>query len=61
DVEPKTRQDPELRNAVAIAYDSLGQPAAAERVLAFGPQDYCARSLRECARTVRHAAASSSV
>jgi len=24
---------------VAIAYDSLGQPAAAERVLAFGPQD----------------------
>jgi tetratricopeptide (TPR) repeat protein len=30
---------PELRNAVAIAYDSLGQPAAAERVLAFGPQD----------------------
>ena len=39
DVEPKTRQDPELRNAVAIAYDSLGQPAAAERVLAFGPQD----------------------
>ena len=39
DVEPKTRQDPELRNAVAIAYDSLGQPAAVERVLAFGPQD----------------------
>jgi len=39
DVEPKTRQDPELRNAVAIAYDSLGQPAAAARVLAFGPQD----------------------
>ncbi|MBA0251140.1 tetratricopeptide repeat protein [Stenotrophomonas maltophilia] len=39
DVEPKTRQDPELRNAVAIAYDSLGQPSAAERVLAFGPQD----------------------
>ncbi|WP_199912005.1 tetratricopeptide repeat protein [Stenotrophomonas sp. YAU14D1_LEIMI4_1] len=38
-VEPQTRQDPELRNAVAIAYDSLGQPAAAERVLAFGPQD----------------------
>ncbi len=38
-VEPKTRQDPELRNAVAIAYDSLGQPAAAERVLAVGPQN----------------------
>ncbi|AWH16572.1 hypothetical protein C1922_04120 [Stenotrophomonas sp. ZAC14D2_NAIMI4_7] len=38
-VEPQTRQDLELRNAVAIAYDSLGQPAAAERVLAFGPQD----------------------
>ncbi|MBK0024610.1 tetratricopeptide repeat protein [Stenotrophomonas sp. S48] len=38
-VEPQTRQDPDLRNAVAIAYDSLGQPAAAERVLAYGPQD----------------------
>ncbi|WP_199911411.1 MULTISPECIES: tetratricopeptide repeat protein [Stenotrophomonas] len=38
-VEPQTRRDPDLRNAVAIAYDSLGQPAAAERVLAYGPQD----------------------
>ncbi|WMJ67933.1 tetratricopeptide repeat protein [Stenotrophomonas sp. 24(2023)] len=38
-VEPRTRQDPELRNAVAIAYDALDQPAAAERVLAQGPQD----------------------
>ncbi|MFB8831673.1 hypothetical protein ACE0DR_25890 [Azotobacter sp. CWF10] len=37
DVEPKTRQDPELRNAVAIAYDSLGQPAAAERVTGIRP------------------------
>ncbi len=38
-VEPKTTRDPELRNAVAISYDLMGQPAAAERVLAVGPQD----------------------
>lgn len=38
-VEPKSRQDPELRNALAIAYDSLGDPRSAARVLAVGPQD----------------------
>jgi len=38
-VEPRTTQDLELRNAVAISYDLMGQPAAAERVLAVGPQD----------------------
>ncbi|MCF7749581.1 tetratricopeptide repeat protein [Bacillus subtilis subsp. subtilis] len=38
-VEPKSRQDPELRNALAIAYDSLGDPRSAARVLAVGPQN----------------------
>lgn len=38
-VEPKARQDPELRNAVAIAYDAMGDARAAERLLAVGPQD----------------------
>ncbi|MCS4236304.1 tetratricopeptide repeat protein [Stenotrophomonas sp. BIGb0135] len=38
-VEPKSRQDPELRNALAIAYDSMGDARSAARVLAVGPQD----------------------
>ncbi len=38
-VEPRTTSDPELRNAVAIAYDAMGDAKAAERVLAVGPQD----------------------
>ncbi|WP_422509929.1 tetratricopeptide repeat protein [Stenotrophomonas sp. GZD-301] len=38
-VEPKTAQDPELRNAVAITYDAMGESKAAERVLSVGPQD----------------------
>ena len=38
-VEPKSRQDPDLRNALAIAYDTMGDPRAAARVLAVGPQD----------------------
>jgi len=38
-VEPKIRQDPELRNALAIAYDSMGDARSAARVLAVGPQD----------------------
>ncbi|MNK19128.1 bacteriophage N4 receptor, outer membrane subunit [compost metagenome] len=38
-VEPRSRQDPELRNALAIAYDSMGDARSAARVLAVGPQD----------------------
>lgn len=38
-VEPKTVADPELRNALAFAYDALGEARAAERVLGTGPQD----------------------
>lgn len=38
-VEPRTTQDPELRNAVAITYDAMGESRAAERVLSVGPQD----------------------
>ncbi|MFI8717098.1 tetratricopeptide repeat protein [Stenotrophomonas sp. NPDC077464] len=38
-VEPRTASDPELRNAVAIAYDAMGEAKAAERVLSVGPQD----------------------
>ncbi len=38
-VEPRARQDAELRNAVAVAYDAMGDARAAERLLAVGPQD----------------------
>lgn len=38
-VEPRTVDDPELRNAVAIAYDAMGDARSAERVLAVGPQN----------------------
>ncbi|MBT2767952.1 tetratricopeptide repeat protein [Stenotrophomonas sp. ISL-67] len=38
-VEPRTADDPELRNAVAIAYDAMGDARSAERVLAVGPQN----------------------
>jgi tetratricopeptide (TPR) repeat protein len=39
DIEPKAAADVELRNALAIAYDALGEPKAAEQVLAQGEQD----------------------
>ena len=38
-IEPKTADDEELRNALAIAYDAVGEAQAAERVLATGTQD----------------------
>lgn len=38
-VEPKAPRDPELRGALAYAYDAIGDTAAAARVLALGPQD----------------------
>jgi predicted Zn-dependent protease len=38
-VEPKVPRDPELRGALAYAYDAIGDTAAAARVLALGPQD----------------------
>ncbi|MEN5426040.1 tetratricopeptide repeat protein [Stenotrophomonas pennii] len=38
-LEPQTRTSVDLRNAVAIAYDSMNQAEAAERVLSSGPQD----------------------
>ncbi|MET0548419.1 MAG: tetratricopeptide repeat protein [Xanthomonas sp.] len=37
-VEPKVAGDPELRTALAYAYDATGDTAAAARVLALGPQ-----------------------
>ncbi|MBB6364895.1 MULTISPECIES: tetratricopeptide repeat protein [Xanthomonas] len=37
-VEPKVSGDPELRTALAYAYDAIGDTAAAARVLALGPQ-----------------------
>lgn len=37
-VEPKVSGDPELRTALAYAYDATGDTAAAARVLALGPQ-----------------------
>jgi len=39
DIEPKAAADVELRNALAIAYDALGEPKSAEQVLAQGDQD----------------------
>ena len=38
-VEPKAPADPELRGALAYAYDAIGDTAAAARVLALGPQN----------------------
>lgn len=38
-LEPKARTSADLRNAVAIAYDAMNEPVAAERVLSAGPQD----------------------
>ena len=38
-IEPKAAADLELRNALAIGYDTLGEPKAAEQVLAQGEQD----------------------
>jgi len=38
-IEPKAAADIDLRNALSVAYDALGEPAAAERVLGQGPQD----------------------
>ncbi|MBB4126863.1 tetratricopeptide (TPR) repeat protein [Xanthomonas translucens] len=38
-VEPKAQRDPDLRGALAYAYDAIGDTAAAARVLALGPQD----------------------
>lgn len=38
-LEPLAGRDPELRAALAFTYDSMGEPAAAARVLAVGPQD----------------------
>ncbi|CBA15022.1 tetratricopeptide repeat protein [Xanthomonas albilineans] len=37
-VEPKVAMDPELRAALAYAYDAIGDTASAARVLALGPQ-----------------------
>lgn len=37
-VEPKVAGDPDLRTALAYAYDAIGDTAAAARVLALGPQ-----------------------
>ncbi|WP_369934009.1 tetratricopeptide repeat protein [Xanthomonas tesorieronis] len=38
-VEPKAQRDPDLRGALAYAYDAIGDTTAAARVLALGPQD----------------------
>lgn len=38
-LEPRALASPDLRNAVAIAYDAMNEPMAAERVLSAGPQD----------------------
>lgn len=38
-IEPKAEKDDELRGALAIAYDTLGETAAAEHVLSVGEQN----------------------
>lgn len=45
-LEPKAAEDAELRNALAFAYDALGDAKAAERVLAVGAQDLQTWGLR---------------
>ncbi|WP_295943330.1 tetratricopeptide repeat protein [uncultured Xanthomonas sp.] len=45
-VEPKVSGDPELRTALAYAYDAIGDTAAAARVLALGPQTTQSYGLR---------------
>jgi len=45
-VEPKAIADPELRAALAFTYDSMGESAAAARVLSVGPQDTNTYGLR---------------
>ena len=38
-VEPRAAADPEIRSLLAVAYESMGDYAAAARVVAQGPQD----------------------
>ncbi len=45
-LEPKAAGDAELRNALAFAYDALGDARAAERILAGGAQDLQTWGLR---------------
>lgn len=45
-LEPRVRGDVDLRNALAIAYDSMNDPGAAERVLSTGPQDVQSYGMR---------------
>ncbi len=44
--EPQAARDPEMRAALAFSYDGMGEPAAAARVLATGPQDTNTYGLR---------------
>ena len=45
-IEAQAARDPELRGALAFAYDGMGESAAAARVLATGPQDTQTYALR---------------
>ena len=45
-VEPQADQDPEVRGMLAIGYESLGDFAAAARMMAIGPQDIQTYSVR---------------
>ncbi|WP_066097691.1 tetratricopeptide repeat protein [Xanthomonas massiliensis] len=45
-IEPKASTDADLRDALALAYDAMGEPLAAARILAQGPQDTRSYGLR---------------
>jgi len=45
-IEPEAAKAPDLRGALAYAYDGMGESAAAARVLATGPQDTQTYALR---------------
>ncbi|HYG06977.1 MAG TPA: tetratricopeptide repeat protein [Stenotrophomonas sp.] len=53
-VEPQAASDAELRAALAFSYDSMGDPAAAARVLAAGPQDTNTYGLRASMLAKQH-------
>lgn len=53
-VEPQAARDPELRAALAYSYDSMGEPAAAAKVLAVGPQDTNTYGLRASLLAKQH-------
>lgn len=53
-VEPRAANDSDLRGALALAYDAMGEVADAARVLAVGPQDTQTYGLRASLQAKQH-------